>query len=195
MLKYLADVLSGRIGHWTETNNVVVTELWNRAERLGAPYDEILKQFTVSAGLIADALFLRHKGSNSPVHGNPKKLTVEQFQQLYSVLLAYFVFIYRANNPAQSEQIRGALLNVVTDHKLADDIHAGCVLQSLSDKEAKFDLARASNWVWGQVTKLAQAGDSQSLEQWVWFGIFAGELYKSAINRIMSERQTSRSRI
>ena len=30
MFKYFRDVISGRIEHWIETNNTVISELWNK---------------------------------------------------------------------------------------------------------------------------------------------------------------------
>jgi len=182
MLGYLADALSGRIRHWNKTNNLVIAELWSRAEKLQEPRNQILKDFIVSAGLLTEALFVRAQGSKSLIHANPKKLTVDQFRKLYDVLLTYFVFVFRATNPDRSEQIRIALLRVVSDSKLADDIHAGCVLQSLGNKEAKMQLTRASSWVWSQVAEIIGAGDPQSPAQWAWFSIVTSQLYKSKSN-------------
>jgi len=37
MFKYFRDVILGRIGHWNETNNTVVRELWNKLGDLDSP--------------------------------------------------------------------------------------------------------------------------------------------------------------
>ncbi len=93
--KYLRDIISGRVKHWNETNNAVVSDLWNKLENLDSPNALILKHFLVAANLVVESLMGFHKTKiREIIDVDPKKINIQQFRQLYCILLSYFAFLF-----------------------------------------------------------------------------------------------------
>ncbi len=183
VFKYLRDVVSGRIKYLNETNNPVVNELWNRLEKLENPNALRLKHFLVAAGFFVDSLMGLHQ-TNVPkeiLNVNPKDINIQQFRQLYCILLSYFTFLFYTNNPYLKEEQKQVLFQVVEEVKLAKEL-----FRSL-DKIGKFDMFATGKEVWDSVVDVIGFGDKKNFFQIEYFIRISAIPYEIAVNNIKLE--------
>lgn len=182
VFKYLRDVVSGRIKHWNETNNVVVSELWNKLENLESPNSLILKHFLVAAKLVVESLMgLQQLKIKEIIDIDPKKVNIQQFRQLYCILLSYFTFLFYTSNPYLKEQQKEALLQVVEKIELAKKL-----LESLH-KIGKIDMFAIGNKVWNEVVEIIGFGDKENFFQISFFIKISANRYGTAVDNIKLE--------
>ena len=181
IFSYLADVVSGRIRHWNETNNVIIKELWGKVENLPKPFDLVLRHFLVSAGIVVESLVGPNRRSKQILDIELKKISIQQFRHLYSVLLAYFCFMFYVVNPFLKEQLQRTLLEIVAEPQSVLKL-----LRSL-ERIGKLDMARLSGEVWDKVVDVTGFGTKDHAGQLVYFGMVAGHAYVEAAKRIKAE--------
>jgi hypothetical protein len=179
--KHLRDAISGKIKHWNETNNVIVSELLNKSENLGSPHDLIFKQFNIAALLVVEKLIGFPDESVKIIDIDVKKISIHQFRQLYCVLLSYFAFIFYTSNPFLKEELKKALFTVTEEPKLIEK-H----LQSL-DEIGKIDMMRIGGKVLDELVKIIGFGTRMDPGQLVAFTIFSAEIYKEAVKNIKAK--------
>lgn len=183
MFKYLKDVISGRIKHWNETNNVVVTELWNRLEAMRNPSTMTLKHFLVAAGIVVDRLmgFERQMKVKAVIDIPCRKVSIEQFRQLYCILLSYFTFLFCTSNPHLKEEKKEALYELIDQPELAKKL-----LSSL-DKIGKADMSNTAFEVWNNVVETIGFGQKDDFLQALYLMGILKEPYKGAVDNIKAE--------
>lgn len=181
VFKYLSDVISGRIKHLNETKNVVISDLWNKLEKIRAPNDFILKRLLVAVGWTADSLMGMHAAKvKRIVDIDPKEIDIEQFRQLYAVLLSYFVFLLYFTHPFLKDELRESLLELTDRPEIATRL-----LQSL-DKIGKMDLLTIGTEVWRRVVKILGYDEEMNMVQISVFTELSFSEYKNAGDDIKS---------
>jgi len=179
--KYLSDVISGRIKHLNETKNVVISDLWSKLEKIRAPNDFILKRFLVAVGWTADSLMGMHTAKvKRIVDIDPKEIDIEQFRQLYAVLLSYFVFLLYFTHPFLKDELKKSLLELTDRPEVARRI-----LQSL-DKIGKMDLLTIGTEVWRRIVGILDCGEEMDIVQISVFTELSFSAYKRAGDDIKS---------
>jgi hypothetical protein len=131
VLKYISDVVSGKIKRHNTTEGVVVNDLWQTAERMGHPNNIVFKEFIVSSGIVTDLLIweVREPGISKIVSIDMRKIIFsinqQQIRELYSILLAYFVYKFSKTFgicPSWRKEIEGALGEVISSQKPEVDL-------------------------------------------------------------------------
>lgn len=179
VFKYLRDVVSGRIKHSNETNNVVVGELWNKLENLEGPNSLIIKHFLVAANLVVESLMgFQQSKIKEIIDIDPKKVNVQQFRQLYCTLLAYFTFLFCTTHPHSKEEQQEALFQVINQPELIKKL-----LQSL-DKIGKTDMFAIGKKVWSEVVEIIAFGDKENFFQISFFMQISANRYGTAVDNI-----------
>ena len=182
VFEYLKGVISGRIKHWNETNVVVINELWNKLENLESPNGLILKHFLVGAGSVVKSL----TGFQQPkirelIDIDVRKLDVQQFRQLYCILLSYFTFLFYTSNPYLKKEQKQALFQVVGEVELAKEL-----LQSL-DKIGKIDMFVIGKEAWDKVVDVTGFGNKEHFLQITYFIRISALDYEIAVDNIELE--------
>lgn len=182
VFKYLRDVVSGRIKHWNKTNNVVISELWNKLENLESLNGLILKHFLVAANLVIESLMrLQQPKIKEIIDINPKKVNIQQFRQLYCILLSYFTFLFYTSNPYLRKEQKQVLFQVVEEVELAKEL-----FQSL-DKIGKFDMFDIGKEVRDRVVDVIGFGDKENFFQIYYFIRISANRYGTAVDNIKLE--------
>lgn len=177
--KYLRDVVSGRIKHCNETNNAVVGELWNKLENLESPNSLIIKHFLVAANLVVESLMgFQQSKIKEIIDIDPKKVNIQQFRQLYYILLGYFTFLFYTTNPYSKEEQQEALFQVIDQPELAKKL-----LQSLH-KIGEVDMFAMGNKVWNEVVEIIGFGDKENFFQISLFIQISANRYGTAVDNI-----------
>jgi hypothetical protein len=108
---YVQGVLSGKVGHWNETNNRVVSEMVERTKALD-PFASMVYGFLVLAanetveGLIG---YQREPLLKTEL----KKVSLDHFKRIYMVLLAFFNAMFINSNPPVAQALNEGFLAVV----------------------------------------------------------------------------------
>ena len=178
---YLANVFSGRIRHWTTAHNVTLSQQWAKVEKLSPPFDGIFKQFLVAAGIVVESFFGPNRKSEKILKVDLRMISSRQFEELYSLLLAYFCFMLYTVNPFLKEQLRETLLKIVSSPETASKL-----LRSLEGVQ-KFDMGALAGVAWESVVSVIGFGDKDAAGQLASFGIIAGHAYVDAARRIKAE--------
>jgi len=175
ILGYLCDVLTGRIAHWTTTNNVVVTEVWNKIGSLPEPQCSIFRSFHVSAGCVVEALVGPGTQSRSVgLHFNLKEISIDQFRDLYDILLTYFVVLFSRTHSERGTALMEDLNKVVSNQGSSQQL-----IDSLSEIE-EVDMAALGGKTWDQVVSILGFGDGLAAGQLAYFSIIVGNAYVEA---------------
>jgi len=199
---WLLDVLTGRIYHWTGTNNVVIAEIWSRIDSLDEPQQPIFRSFLVSAGVVVEELIgPRNKSKKVGFHCNLKELSLEQFRDLYDVLLTYFV-VFDSKSQAASEKMlrniqeieaRGGSVNHNPEkwRKLKEPLKKVVSNQVLSEElimsmgvMGELDAAQLGGHAWDRIVSILGCGDSLAAGQLIYFGTMAGRAYLEAVKDV-----------
>lgn len=182
VFKYLRDVISGTIKHWNETNDVVVSELWNRLENLESPNSLILKHFLVAAKLVVESVMgFQQVKTKEIIDVDPKKVNIQQFRQLYCILLSYFTFLFYSSNRYLKEEQKEVLFQVIEEVELAKEL-----LQSL-DKIGKTDMFAIGKEVWDRVVDVIGFGDKENFVQIYFLIKISAKPYETAVDNIKLE--------
>jgi len=182
VFEYLKGVILGRIKHWNETNVVVINEVWSKLENLESPNSLILKHFLVGAEWVVKSLtgFQRPK-IREIIDVDVKKLDVQQFRQLYSILLSYFTFLFYTINPYLRKEQKQVLFQAVEEVDLAKEL-----LQAL-DKIGKLDMFLIGKEVWDKVVDVIGFGNKENFFQIVYFTKMSAKPYERAVDNIELE--------
>ena len=188
LLWYFFNVVSGRLYHWSITNDTVSNELWENAKRLAEPFDGIFKHFVVASSIVVENLFgPRSKASKRLVSVNIKKMSVEQFRELYTSLLTYFVFIFFTTNSLPKEDLKNKIALLTGDSE-----RLRTVLLSLNkirrvDLEAT-DSYPAEGLIFNAIAGITKNPDLESnLSVFMPFTLFLQASYNKALANIRNE--------
>ena len=183
------DIVTGRVAHWNSTNNVVITELWDRMEMLSEPQRKSLKSFLVSAGIVVESVIgPGNKAGSVGLRIDLKEISIKQFRDLYDTLLTYFVVIaVRANHQAnqlvgasevdpldEDKKLMLALERVVSNRVLSRELMVSLGLTG------EVDMGQLGGKVWDQIVPILGAGDGHHPGQLVFFSLLAGRAYVEA---------------
>jgi hypothetical protein len=108
---YVRALLSGRIGHWADTNDAVLTETARRIEAFQDPLRLIFRELLLASNATAEQL-VGYQRSIRLLTPDQKTLSGEHFRHLYSVLLSYFAAVSYTVNPFLKEHLASALPQV-----------------------------------------------------------------------------------
>jgi len=121
ILGSLGEILSGRRLHKNTTNNVVVSELWNRCEKLPPEHQEVFQQFVVAASNVAEMFFF---AADHPKEINAKSYTIVQFRLFYDSVVTLFAHLYGFANPHLALQLNACLNVLLADFPRAEKLLA-----------------------------------------------------------------------
>jgi hypothetical protein len=182
VLKYLRDVVSGRIKHRNRTEGVVINELWSTVENLEKTHVPIFQSFIVSAGHVAEWLIWPEEKTEANINIDIKKIGLQQVRQLYFVLLSYFIFMFSYHAPlASKEKLKKALFEVTNQSNLAK-----AIFQDLS-KTGVIDSYSVESIIWGEIVKILGSGDKRDPIQLVAFGMVLSGALSVALKEITEE--------
>jgi len=176
--KYLANVLSGRIKHRSETNGPVIAETWAKAEIFDPPFDIIFAQFIVSAEVVVETLVGPEGKSEKLLLTDPRKFDQHNFRCLYSALLAYFVFLSSTSTPFLKGALQWYLLQLQTAPNVGTRL-----LDSLNTMDPRHSTLTSAQ-VWDTVVDLGGFGSKESPSQLVFFSMTALSAYLAAVKAI-----------
>lgn len=186
MFKYFRDVISGGIGYWNETNNTVVSELWNKLEDLDSPNDTIFKHFMVSAGIVIEDLMGMRKNENTIIKIDCKKVDTEKFRLLYTVILSYFSFLFNVTNRALKEDVKKALVEVTNRPEVVQRIFQQ-LSKCYSKSTGEINMTSLGGKIWDEIVEMTGFGEKMDPRQPIYFIMFSGEAYKEAVKDIKAE--------
>jgi len=192
ILQYLADVVTGRLKHFNDIAQPVIGKLWANSGRLNRTAESIFRNFIVAAALVVEPLLLPHVRLRViiPI----KKIEINEFRQLYYVLLSYFAFLFYTLYPSMKEDVKDALFKVTSAPGVRPARLINEVLHSLeklgeidlADPE-KHDMFRITSEVWHKVVKVVGYGNARDMAQLVFFGGVSVPACAEAIKEIKIE--------
>lgn len=97
---------SGQYDHWNNTNNRIVSSLWERVESIDPPHETIYRHIVIAAALCVEHLLSPDKADERILNVNPQRVDYKQFRRLYGLLISSMARIYEALNPDFSTIIR-----------------------------------------------------------------------------------------
>lgn len=112
MFQYIVRVMRGQIHHWVEHHNPVVTELWQHALSLGEGRRALFKELIVVSSGVVEALVGMNHGNQLPFAVDCRTIDTNGYHQLYSIVMAYFVFQLTLLNPQIQKELLDSLLSV-----------------------------------------------------------------------------------
>ena len=112
LLRSLGEVISGRRLHKNSTNNVVISELWHRCDRL-PDSQELFRDFIVATSSVSEQFFFDDDHPKAIV---AKDYSVEQFRLFYDAVLAFFVHAHCTSNPQLESRMMSCIRSLVSDY-------------------------------------------------------------------------------
>lgn len=187
MIRYLADVLSGRVSHWNGTAGRVVSETTPKIENLPSPSREILRLFLASTYLLFKGVFVERL---SPSRVPLKNFDYRAFQSLHTIVLTYFAVLFSREQPDLFARLKRDLLVVAPDRILC----ASCFDQfEVSVQELRLPRSQ-QNPVSISVTADACFRISQivgfsptDFVQWMWFQSYLNQMYLKTADLCLAE--------
>ncbi len=184
VFKHLSDAFSGKIYHWNETNNIIVNEIWQKIEKLEVPTHKMIFEqlFVSSSSVIEDLMEIGPNNSNTKkiINIDIKKINIEQFRQLHSILLSFFIFIFYTTNPFLKKDLDKILFEVIEEKDLAKGfLKALCKV----DKE-KINMDFINNKTWDYFVDITHFGNKNNLGQLVYFSMIVLQNYNYAAENI-----------
>lgn len=150
MLRWLSNVVSGRIRHWNDTNNSVVTVLWQRCGGLSAEGQAVYKEIIASSASLADRLLGPDRGSNRLLSVDPKAVSKSEFARLHNIQVAAMAGMFAAINPFLRDSLQAALSTLTAHDPEATDIFREYA-------SATPDLKSAGPALWSRLVALTHA--------------------------------------
>ena len=101
MIRYLKNVISGTISHWTSTNNIAVNIISNKLDNNDIESIETIRRFLACSMITVDQLLgpKRYENFLQKISGsNVKSLTIDDFVQIYTELIKMHANIYFISN-------------------------------------------------------------------------------------------------
>jgi hypothetical protein len=117
----LGEIISGRRLHKNTTNNVVISEMWQRCDTLPGEHRELFRDFIVAASGVAEQFFFAY---DHPKEINAKNYSIEQFRLFYDAVVSFFVYVHSVANPKIASSLRSCLKPIVSDHARAERLFA-----------------------------------------------------------------------
>lgn len=187
-LKYLRDVISGRIKHWTRTNNVIVNELWNKLKDLKNSNDTIFKHFMISAAIVIENLMGMVQNKQTIIRIDCKKLNTEKFRQLYTIMLSYFSFLFNITTRSlkEKEDIKKVLVEVTNKPEIVQRIFQQ-LDKCYSESTGEINMGALGGKIWDEIVEIIGFGEKMDPGKLVYFTMISGEAYKEAVKNIKAE--------
>lgn len=151
LFRYVYNVVTGQFAHWNDTNNRIVSSLWERVESLDPPQEAIYRHFVIGASLCVDYLLSPSKGEDRILDKNPRNVDFNQFRELYTLLLSSMARTYEALNPSLSADIRSGYKEV-TGTKLE-----GGPMPLSRNEDGDPDLSHIATEIWGSVVEIVES--------------------------------------
>jgi hypothetical protein len=149
----------GRRSHWRKTNDIVVEKMWKMIKDLERPNDTIFKHLVVSAIAIIKEMTNMGETTQRIIKIDCKKLDMEKFHELYSILLSYYSFILCAvnnqvrRNPVLKESIKKGIGAITNRSDTAERI-----FQQLSIYHSKslneVDMGHVAEKIWMRIAEV-----------------------------------------
>jgi len=120
---YLRALFAGHIGHWAQTNDVVVNEFFARIKNLDQLSTLLLRHFMYAANHLAEqSVGYQHVGTLTRLLTiELKDLRPEHFRSWYTLFLSYFVVVSYTLNPPLRKILLRSLFEVAANRELARD--------------------------------------------------------------------------
>ena len=109
LLQYIRRVVRGQILYWADHHNPIANALFERVSLLRQDHQPIYKELHVVSYCVVKALAGMNRGRELPFSVDCRTISKEGFHRLYSILLAYFVFLLSVLNPTMREQLIDSL--------------------------------------------------------------------------------------
>jgi len=185
MFQYLVRVMRGQIRHWVEHHNPVVNELWQHALFLGEGRQALFKQLIVVSSGVVEALVGMNHGKQLPFTVDCRTIDTNGYHQLYSIVMAYFVFELTLLNPQIQKELLGSLRSVCGESEEQGRLLARLArVQALLPKQDRghLDLMNLGNAVWQELKPVLKARN-EPLDG-TQFTIFAGSVFSAGLRRL-----------
>ena len=186
MFKYCRDVISGKIGYYNRIKIPLDNELWKKIGDLYNPNDMIFKNFIVSAGIVIDDLMGMSKNEQKIIKIDCKKIDKEKFLQLYTIILSYFVFLFKITNKSPKKDIKEALIEVTNRPEVVQRIFQQ-LSKCYSKSTGELNMASLGGKIWDEIVEMTGFGEKMDPGQLVYFIMISGEAYKEAAKDIKAE--------
>lgn len=185
---HLFDVFSRRLYHWSITNDTVSNELWEKTVQLNEPFDRIFKHFVVAASIVVENLLApKSRTTKRLINVNIKKMAVQQFRELYTSLLAYFVFIFYATNSLPKGDLQNKLISLLGNPERLRTIFLSLDKIRRVDLEAK-DSYPAEGLIFDEIASIINDPALESnLSIFVPFILLLEVTYNKALRSIRNE--------
>lgn len=157
LFSYLYNVVTGQYAHWNDTNNQIVSSLWERVESLDPPQETIYRHFVIGAALCVDYLLNPDKGEDRVLNVNPREVDFDQFRELYTLLLSSMARTYEALNPSLSSIIRDGYKQVT-----GTQLEGGPMPLS-RDEDGDPDLSHVATEIWGSVVEVSGSDQGDTM--------------------------------
>jgi hypothetical protein len=171
------------VSHWNNTNDAVVNELWYKAKNLDSFYKSIFQPFIVSASVLVESLIGPENQNKDILDIDLKKINLEQFRQLYYILVCYFVVLYYFTNPFLKDELKKALFKVLEESDFLKTILRD-LDKLIVNSRRKLKLGTIGGKVWEKVVGTIGLGSKDNPSQLVLFIMVSGEAYKQALINI-----------
>lgn len=185
ILSKLGDAFSGRTEHINNNEMTVINKLWEEANILPKPFDFIYQQFIAESGMCLDFLLgINNSPKNELIKIDLFKINKNNFEDLFSVLIAYFTIKFITINSFLKDDSLKYLFEIVPNKKLAKEIMEN-VDDNLKNQIGE-DLIRQSNVVWKKIANICGIEENNPGGM-VSFGYFMNNTFITTLKNIRKE--------
>lgn len=179
--------MRGQIRHWVEHHNPVVTELWQHALSLGEGRQALFKELIVVSSGVVEALVGMNHGKQLPFAVDCRTIDTNSYHQLYSIVMAYFVFQLTLLNPQIQKELLDSLRSVCGETEEQGRLLAGLArVQALLPKQRQRspDLMNLGSEVW-QALKSVLKVRNEPLDG-SQFTVFAASVFNAGLRKLQT---------
>jgi len=166
--------------YWDNLNIVVFDKFISEITTLESSVDIIFPNLLTAVQGTLVTLFEVQKSVNNT--NLKKKIKIEEFSDLYTILLCYFSFLFYTTNPPLKEEMKEALLEMAEEPNFTKKILQS--LEKTSTKSKKLDMQRAGSKVWKEITAILGPNVDSSASQLVAFTEVSVDFYMKAVDEI-----------
>jgi hypothetical protein len=187
MFRYLLRVMRGQNSHCVDHHNPVVNELWERAFSLEQSQRAVFKELVVVSGSVVGALAGMNPGKKLPLVVDYRKIDIDGYRRIYSILIAYFVFQLSVLNPPMQKELLDSLCVLCGESEELRRLLAKLErIQAMLPKEnrGRPDVMNLGTEVWEELKPILKAR-SEPLDG-PQFTVFAATLFNASLRRLQA---------
>jgi hypothetical protein len=164
-MSYITNVLSGRLGHFNSTSTCFAIECKNKLQNIQRPYDIILLILLQAVQYLFHTLLLEKSGDDRIIKVNVKKISYEQFRQLYCVVLSFFVTIFCALNPSYKKDLAYNLFNILDEPEMSERVLSTFDSIGINKNfKREIDIMPIAVVLWAEVVDVLNSGDKEDIK-------------------------------